>query len=372
MIKKITALCLCIAVMSVNVCMANETQTDDIYNKDSYTLSLKQAIELAENNNPQFLTCDTKINDYKFQLERAKIEKRKAKGVVRIPEGLQLLLVQKGYNVEQNEINLETSKMEKEQAKNKLAYSVTEKYYNVKLSEALVKSSVDTYNLTCENEGHVKLQYELGMVSELDYKNACLAVIQSKANMDKYSRNLEIATDDLRIALQIKNPNAVFYLTDSIEKEDFSANFEEDVKNALETRLDVFKLKKTYELSVLYRETMQVAGKTSTYYSSANSNVIQCEYAYENNKKLIALSIKSAYNNIFNAGDALSVAEAKAEIEEQEYTVAKIKYDLGLITNGELTNAMLNLSAASIELDNAKLTYKLAVQKYLYEITLGL
>ena len=372
MIKKLMALCLCFIVVSANVCVANDTQPNDIYNKDSYTLSLAEAIELATKDNPQFLTYDTKISDYKYQLERSRVEMRNSKGPVKIPEGLQVIAIQKGYNVKQNEINFTAAQMEKEQAKNKLAYNVTEKYYNVKLSEALVKSSEDTYNLTRENEGHIKLQYELGMVSELDYKNACLAVIQAKANLDKYSRNLEIATEDFRIALQIQNPNAVFTLTDSIEKEEFSANLDEDTKKALESRLDVFKLKKTYEQSILYREAMQVAGKSSTYYSSANSNVIQCEYAYENNKKLIALSIKSTYNNVFNAEDALSVAEAKAELKEQEYTVAKLKYDLGLITNGELTNAMLNLSSANVELDNSKLTYKLAVQKYLYEITLGL
>ncbi len=372
MIKKLMAICLCLVAITANVAKANDVQTEDIYNKDFYTLSLNQAIELATKDNPQFLTYDTKISDYEYQLERARIEMRNSKGPVKIPAGLQQVVIQKGYNVKQNEINLATSKMEKEQAKNKLAYSVTEKYYNVKLSEALVKSSVDTYNLAQENEKHIKLQYELGMVSELDYKNAYLAMLQAKANADKYERNLEIATDDLRIALQIKNPNAVFTLTDSIEKEEFSANLEEDTKNALESRLDVFKLKKTYEQSVLYREAMQVAGKSSTYYSSANSSVVQCEYAYENNKKLIALSIKSTYNSVFDSQDALSVAEAKREIKEQEYTVAKLKYDLGLITNSELTNAMLNLSSASIELDNAKLTYKLAVQKYSYEITLGL
>lgn len=367
MLKRITAICLSLFIISVNCAKA-----EDIYNRDTYTLSLSQAIELAVKDNPQLLTYDAKIKDYKYQVERANIEMRKSKGPVKIPEGIQLVVIQKGYNVKQNEINLATSRMEKEQAINKLAYSVTEKYYNLKLSEALVKSSADTYNLSLENERHIRLQYELGMASELDYKSANLAMLQAKSNADMYKRNLEIATEDLRIALQVQNPNAVFILTDSIEKEEFSANLDEDIKNALNSRIDVFKLKKAYEQSVLYREAMQVAGKTSSLYSSANSSVAQCEFAYENNKKLIALSIKSTYNNVLNAYDTLSVSEKKAEIKNQEYTVAKLKYDLGLITNSELTNAMLNLLSANIELDNAKLSYKLAAQKYSYEITLGL
>ena len=43
-----------------------------------------------------------------------------------------------------------------------------------------------------------------------------------------------------------------------------------------------------------------------------------------------------------------------------------------MITNAQLTATMNSVFNAETELENAKLTYKLAVEKYGYEITIGL
>ena len=55
-----------------------------------------------------------------------------------------------------------------------------------------------------------------------------------------------------------------------------------------------------------------------------------------------------------------------------EYNIAKIQYDLGMITNTQLSAALNAATAAETELENSKLTYKLAVIKYGYDITIGL
>jgi hypothetical protein len=45
---------------------------------------------------------------------------------------------------------------------------------------------------------------------------------------------------------------------------------------------------------------------------------------------------------------------------------------MGMITNLELTKDLNELTTAMEDLENAKFTYKLAVEKYNYDITIGL
>ena len=60
------------------------------------------------------------------------------------------------------------------------------------------------------------------------------------------------------------------------------------------------------------------------------------------------------------------------EIDLKEYDAAKLKYELGMITNLELTSCINDLYSSQVNYANAKLGYRLAVEKYKYEITIGL
>ena len=115
-----------------------------------------------------------------------------------------------------------------------------------------------------------------------------------------------------------------------------------------------------------------IYGLSSAEYSSANQAKVQSEVTCQNSKKMIGVSITSSYNSILDAKDALEVAEAALALKKQEYNIASIQHQLGLMTNIQLTGVMNGVTAAEIELENAKLTYKLAVEKYGYEIQIGL
>ena len=60
------------------------------------------------------------------------------------------------------------------------------------------------------------------------------------------------------------------------------------------------------------------------------------------------------------------------DIRERDYRASQIKYEMGLISNMELTSAMNELSQYRVQLQQARLTYRLAVDKYKYEISIGL
>ena len=338
----------------------------------TYTISLENAINMAMEDNPQFVSADAKIKNAEKQVEKAKKDQKNVKGFIRLPANFALVPVKNGYYVEQARIGVESAKREKVKSENALRYDVTQKYYSVKLAEALLSSVQDTYKITEENKKAIDIQFGLGMVSQLDVDNAEYALMQTKAACEKYERNLDVAEESLKIALQIDGQDVKLNLTDGIEFTPFETNVEEDVENAMESRLDVYMLKSTCEQAEKYLKATSALGNNSAEYSAANQTLIQNQYTYTNSKKMIGLSIIAAYNDILNAADSVHLAERNVELKTQEYNVAKIQYDIGMITNTQLTGALSAVTSAKIELENAKLTYKLAVEKYSYEITLGL
>lgn len=367
--KRILSLFIC--VFFVFGFVPNTLAEEETVHKE-YTLTLDDAIKMATEDSPQFISADVKITDAKKQLEKAKKNQRDFKGPIRLPAGIANVALKQGYYVRQAEIGLKSAQMQKEQAEKKVSYEVTQKYYGVKLSEALFESAKSGYELAFSNKNTMDTQFSLGLVSELDVKNAQYSLNQAKAAMDSYERNLTVAKKSLCIALNIDDENCTLNLTDGIEYEEFTSSVTEDIKKAMETRLDIYSLKSAYEQAVSYREVMQTLGFSSAEYSSANSSVIQAEYNYTNTKRLVGLAIHSGYNDIISAKDSLKLAEENLTLRQTEYEIGVIQHELGMITNTQLTAILSSVTNARIELDNAKLTYKLAVKKYGYDISIGL
>lgn len=353
-----------------------EEQAEEVKEPEApkdYSLSLEAAIELALKDNPQFNNYDTAIEDAKVQLKQAQKNKRDAEGkTVMIPAQLDTVALQKGFYVEQAQFNLNSKNMEKEQAKKSLAYKVTEQYYNVKLSEALLKCTEDAYALARTNADTVRQQFDLGLAAELDVTNAKLAEDRAKASCDSMSRGLNLAIESLKLSLQLDEEDCTLTLTDGIDYAEFDGKLDEDMQKALDSRYDMFCLKGAYEQTKNYRDYTDILGHTSSIYSASSAKVVQAEYTYTNAAKNVKLAIKSYYNSVVDAKQQLELASSEAALAEREYQVAKLKYDLGLITNSELTSKMNAVSTSLQSVEKAKLTYKLAVEKYGYETSIGL
>ena len=59
-------------------------------------------------------------------------------------------------------------------------------------------------------------------------------------------------------------------------------------------------------------------------------------------------------------------------LKKNAYEIANIQYEQGLITNNELLSALNNLYTSETEYENAKLNYRLSVDKYKYDIQIGI
>ena len=343
-------------------------------------LSLQDAIDMALEENPQLLANDAQIKSAELNLEIAKEAKKKiddiekyVKIAVRVSEGLETGYLKHGYYLDAARVGVDLAKMEKDKIIATISYNVTQKYYNVKLMENLVEIAKTGVGIAIENRNVVKKNFDLGYVSQLEVTNVDNAVLKAEHSLENYERNLAIAVKDLKIALGIEDNDCVLILTDDITIPALCENVDELIASAPGTRYDCTALKKSYDLAARYFEiTTYYVGDSTAMYHSAYSSYLSSKYTYENTTKLIGLGLESQYVSIIGAKDNIDVCKNDLEIKEIEYESAKIKYEIGLITNLELTGKMAELDSARVQLKNAEVTYLLAVKKFEYDTTIGL
>lgn len=338
----------------------------------TYVLTLDEAIKLALANDPAYKNFDSAELNAQKQLDKAYRDQRELTGSIRLPAGIANVAVKQGYYIEQAKIGKETTKRSKLQYESKTAYLITQSYYNVKLAEDMAETTRSAYELALKNKKSIDLQFSLGMVSQLDVNKAAYTVNETKAQLDKNERTLALAIKSFATSLFIEETDAKFVLTDEIVYEEFKASLTEDTAKAIDNRLDLYQLKSVYSQAEKYTNVTALLGQTSAQHSDAVQSKLSAETNYKNAVRQTDIFINSTYNAVLDAYDALKLAKENYSIRQQEYDISVIQYDIGMITNEQLISSMNLATSSKIQLDNAKLTYKLAVEKYNYEIAIGL
>ncbi|MBR0278195.1 MAG: TolC family protein, partial [Clostridia bacterium] len=327
----------------------------------------------AVNDNPQLKTCEIKKSNYEIQLDAAEYSAatyRKTRTVL-VSSGYEVTYVKGGYYVLSAQEAIKLSDMEYEQVKSKIAYDTTEKYFNYKSAVKLVELMNKSYELIENNYNSAKLSYDLGLISKSELDNAALSVKQALYTLESYKDNCELAKENLKIILQKNNEDCELILTDEISSGEYDFNLENDLVTASEKRYDINSLKSNYILAEKYYDLTDLPENSAKYYS-AMSNYITAKYNYTRNKDLILLGVRSTYNNISAAKNNLDLKIDTLSIKNDNYSIANVKYEQGMITNIELTSALNDAAQAEIDVENAKLAYKLALEKYHYEVVIGL
>lgn len=367
-----TALCLVFSSFSA---FAAESKT-----VKTHTLSLEDAKKSAYTNNLQLEAVEFKKKSADISVRGAKETKSNlkyqtdslGKNGIALPVSTQTALVQKGYYVDLFESQSKLAKDELVQVKNKISYDVTEKYYNYKLAEKLLEVYKNSEDLAKKNYETIKKQYELGAAAKVDLESADAKVKQAAASKETYERGLELSAESLAIALNLDYP-CKFILTDTLSYTPFSANLEEDIKQAEQKRYDIKALKENERLSESYYTIIKNSlTDASADAASAKSTYLQAKYSAENGIKNIKLGIKNTYNSVLSAAKDIEIAEINLKVGKQKHEAGELKYELGMITDSELTSLMNEYITAEVNLEKAKLTYKLAASKYGYEITEGI
>lgn len=346
----------------------------------TYTLSLEDAKKMAYTDNLQLQAVEFKKQSSDISLKGAKESKSALKqrtnamGKLGIATAAstQVGLVRNGYYVDLFESQSELAKSELVQVQNKISYDVTEKYYNYKLAERLLEVYKNSGELAKTNYETIKKQYELGAAAKVDLEGAEAGVKQASAAAEAYERGLELSAENLAISLNVDYP-CNFVLTDTLSFVPFESDVENDIKEAEGKRYDIKALKENERLSERYYTIIKNAfTDLSADAANAKSSWLQAQYTAESGIRGIKLGIRSSYNSVLSAAKDIEIAEINLDVSKQKHEAGRLKYEMGMITDSELTSLMNDYITAEVNLEKAKLAHKLAVEKYGYEITEGI
>ncbi len=342
--------------------------------KITYSLSLDDAIEMAYTDNDRLNANGLEQYGNEINVVSAEITYlRMKKAPVKLPDGFDTTYCAKnGYGLAAAQMQLRLSQKEADKIKGSIAYETTQSYYNCALMNKLVNAAQNSYDLAIENHGMVDAQFNLGLIPKLDYENASIAVEKAANALNSYKLQRDLAYEQLKILLNKDTENCDIVLTDDIECSDYESNADADAIAAVDTRYDLMALREMRDLSEMYFELSDVLTENSAVYNQAKASFEKADYNYTNTCKLIGLSIKGNYNSILTAKADMHTAELTYNMKLREYESDKVKYELGMITNLELTETINDLYNAQVSFANAKLSYRMAVEKYKYEITIGL
>lgn len=394
MIRKITALLAATAIVLTSVpafaqeeaSEATGIHTMEKKEVEKIELSLDSAISMALENNPRLAAADATVKSAEMSLiiaeETGKEYKDTEKTLSKIPgvsmainvsDGLEQAYLKHGYYIDAAKVGMELAAMSKSQVSASVAYEVTQKYYNAKLMERLVDIAETGLKVAKDNLTMMENQFEAGYVPAIEVQNAKNAVVRAEYSLSSYKRNLELAKKSLKVSLQLEEYGGDIILTDEIEIPALPENAEEAINSAIESRYDMTAVKKDYELKTKMFEITKfyVTDKTAMYHS-AYSEYLNAEYTYNNAVEMMKIALESEYATILTAADEIVACENDLEVAEAMYESRKTMYDLGLITNLELTGVMAELDSSRMQLENARVNYALAVVKFSYSTTVGI
>lgn len=387
--KTLSLLIVSILCFGAMPAMAQETvsvYTMEKITKEAIELSLSDALNMVKENHPRIKAAESSIKSAELSLEvaqeSAKEYKDTEKALSKIPgvsmainvsSGLEQAYLKHGYYTDAAQMGLDLAKMGMDQTIAQIAYSVTEGYYNVKLMESLVKIAQSGEKLASDNLSLLESQYEAGYVSQLEVRNAENTTLGAKYSLEGYKRNLELAKKNLKVLLQIDEFEGDLILTDEVIIPSLPEKADEMIASALTNRYDMTAVRKDYELkqSMFDITKLYMSDKTASYHS-AYSEYLKSEYTYNNTIKLMNIGLESEYAAILTAFDEVKKCENDLAVKTDIYESRKVMYDLGLITNLELTAALADLDTSRVQLENARVTYALAVVKFGYNTTIGI
>ena len=341
------------------------------YASDAQPLSLESAISMAKEHSPELEMADANKKSLSKQLKAAAEAKKDSKNLpIVASSNFDMIYVKNGYYVNMYSAYLDLASDERQKTEAGIAYGVTEKYYTCKNTLRLCEVALSGVHRAEDNLAVTKQKYELGMCTQLDVTNAEIALEEAKNNLLSSQQNNDLAMQSFKITLGAAD-SAAFSLTDSLTAPSFEHDLAFDTDKALKTRYDVKALKVSADLAEKYYKASGALGEENPKFHTAYADYLSATHNYSTGKRNIALLIKSAYYDAINAANAASVAQKKLDYKRKEYEVNKLRFEMGMITSGVLTALSDELTMTEISYENALLAYKLAVENYNYQITVG-
>ncbi len=289
-------------------------------------------------------------------------------------------------NYQSAQLSLEAAHKELDVAHNQLILDVSEAFYRVLLSLEFVKVSEQTVELVEKQLKIAQTLFEAGASTNFDILRAEVLLANAKSNlirakngargaMDVYKNVLNIDLDEsVRVEGSLEQPILNFDLEPLIQlgleqrPELHQLQFSE---GAARKQIDVAKTRSRPALSFFtnyqfdHNERLAAMNRiwnlgfalnvpifdglaTRAAVAQAESGLKQTQLGKQQMIDAIELEVRSAYLNLLEAKTLINVQRETVKQAQESVRIANLRYENGMITSVELTDAQLALSQAEV------------------------
>ena len=289
-------------------------------------------------------------------------------------------------NYQSAKLSLEAAHKELDAAYNQLVLDVSEAFYRVLLSLEFVQVSEQTVELVEKQLKIAQNLFEAGASTNFDILRAEVLLANARSNlirakngervaMDVYKNVLNVdLSDSIEVQGNLEQPILEFDLAQLIQlamekrPELHQFQFSED---AAKKQVDVAKTRSRPALSFFsnyqldHNERLEEMNRiwnlgfalnvpifdglaTRAAVKQAESGLKQTQLGKQQMTDAIELEVRSAYLNLLEAKTLIDVQRETVEQAQESVRIANLRYENGMITSVELTDAQLALSQAEV------------------------
>lgn len=336
------------------------------------SLSLEEALKLAEENNAEIYKARVGLQKAQIQLDKAESGYEKIQDAQDAPyvgylystydtagmafvgkesAAAYLKVAQKSYEVAHEQIKL--------LIKSKY-YAVLEKKDTVAVKEAALQRAQKQLDIA-------NASFKVGSVAKNDVLRAEMGLASARADLTGARNEYQLAVIELNRAIGL-DINTPLNLTTKVDKQDIlgDVKLEQFIDEALKNRLDVARDEAAVEVAdKTYQTLLTYKGGKSYDARLAKADLEVARRNLEETRKAVAAGITGAYLNVQSAAQRLAFLEKAVEQARENLRLAELRYQVGVGTNLELLDAMVNLN--DMETNRVKALYGYNLAKMVFE-----
>lgn len=333
-------------------CLANEAADLPVASVKTQQLKLNEAIDLALKNSKS-------LEKSKMEVEKAKEKKENASDAVDYAPTSQSASYNPQaeaawYSLLSADLTWEMSKKTQTTEEDKLVLSICQKYWNVQKSQEAVRTKELALSVAEIATRRVQAMVRLGMTPpEAAAGSSPQAVLTSaEADLVKAKSSLEEARNKLNSDYEALNQLLGFWpddrpvLLDEVKFETLQIdNLDTEVQRVLEKSPSIWQAEEKITLAKFAYEAMWASGQY-TAHEIREIEKEQSEIDAITAKDAVKLATRGLYYTVRNLEAGIPGAEKAVALAEESLRVAKLQFELGMITRENLVKAESALAQA--------------------------
>lgn len=258
--------------------------------------------------------------------------------------------------------------IEQQQKEDEIALTAEINYFNYISAEKSLKNAVDAFNLTKTTFETKTLEHQLGKISDVD-----LMTFEKSYN-DSYVAQLQ-ANNGHEAAKHTFNQYASEAINTEISLQEVDIELPTYALESLEDTYNLF-LENSYQMSALTLELERLEmdrvlkgrfSGNSAYYATLENldiSIEETKEAIDDMKLNLDYQLRTEYNNTIVSDNTFKSAELTLKIEQNNYSIAKIKSDNQMISDLEYIQSKQTYDNALNNYFDAKLNAYKAIKTF--------